>query len=292
TICPRTSKLVHCIPRAALWLKLWGSFRQTVGAILVVNFTTILVVKTERVMALTVKRINKLLRQGKPGKFTDTGEVRGLMLCIDGPGSAHWLLRYQRDKKVSHMGLGSAADLTLAAARERARRERERLAAGVDPLELRRSERAAQAAANAKRLTFKEASERCHSALAVGWSDHHSHEFISSLRRWTYPLIGSLDVAAIGRDEVLRCLEQTARRETDTFWNTYPVTADRTRGRIERVLDWAQVRGYRAGDNPARWRNYLATVLPAPSKVRPTRNMAAVPYAEVPEVMATLAVDQ
>src|SRR5262249_61454405 len=78
--------------------------------------------------ALTVKRVEKLLRV--PGKYTD-GDVRGLMLCVESKTSAYWLLRYQRNKVVKHMGLGSARDVSLAAVRERARRERERLADGV-----------------------------------------------------------------------------------------------------------------------------------------------------------------
>src|SRR5437660_2189672 len=151
-------------------------------------------------MALTVKRVAKLIRQGVPGKHTD-GDVRGLMLCIEGKTSAHWLLRWQRNHVTRHMGLGSARDLSLAAAREKARRERERIASGVDPLESRHAEVAAQKAAAAKRLTFKEAAERCHEALSAGWSNpHHANEFISSLRRWAYPHIGSIDVAAIGKD--------------------------------------------------------------------------------------------
>src|SRR5262249_44344741 len=260
-----------------------GAILETVGErgpMLVVKggkCTTRLVVKTgEDNMALTVKRVEKLLRAGVPGKHTDTGDVRGLMLCIESKSSAHWLLRFQRAGRVRHMGLGSARDVPLAAARTKARRERERLADGVDPLAVKHAERATAAAAAARKLTFKEAAERCHEALAAGWSNpHHANEFISSLRRWVYPHIGNLDVAAVGKDEVLRVLEQRLPdrigKGTDgsTFWVAHSQTADRTRNRIQRVLDWAEARGFRpAGTpNPARWAGFLDQLLAKPRKI-------------------------
>src|SRR5215468_6371489 len=81
-------------------------------------------------VGLSVKRVEKLMRAGVPGRHTD-GDVKGLMLCVEGKKSAHWLLRYQRDKTVRHMGLGSARDLSLAGAREKAKIERERIARDI-----------------------------------------------------------------------------------------------------------------------------------------------------------------
>jgi integrase len=244
-------------------------------------------------MALTVKKVERLLRQGRPTKVTD-GEVRGLMLVIESRTSAAWLLRYQRDHVVRHMGLGSARDLSLAAARELARRERERLAGGIDPLTLRKSERAAAAAAAARRLTFKEASERFFAAHEAGWSnERHRDEFLSSLRRYVYPHIGVLDVADIDKDAVLRVLEQKLKTG-ETFWVARAITADRTRNRVERILDWAEARGFRSAGtpNPARWRGFLDHLLPKPSRVSPVQNLRSLPYAEVPDLMAKLAADE
>ena len=73
------------------------------------------------------------------------------MLCIQHKTSAYYVLRWQRNHKIRHMGLGSARDLSLAAAREKAREQRERIALGTDPLELRRRDREAQRQAEAKR---------------------------------------------------------------------------------------------------------------------------------------------
>src|SRR5215468_8522368 len=119
--------------------------------------------RRRRAVGLSVKRVEKLLRAGVPGRHTD-GDVRGLMLCIEGPKSAHWLLRWQRDHKVRHMGLGSARDLPLASAREKAREQRERIARDIDPLKLKHSERTAKLVAEAKRVTFKQAAQRYHEA--------------------------------------------------------------------------------------------------------------------------------
>jgi integrase len=256
---------------------------------------------------MTVKRVQKLLRAGVRGRYTDgKGGVKGLMLCVESPTSAAWVLRWQRDHKTRHMGLGSALKdssryLSLAAAREKAREQYERLARGIDPLELRRQEREAQRQAEARLLTFREAAERCHEAKSAEWSNaHHANEFISSLRRWVFPIFGGIDVAAVGRDDVLRCLEQRLPGKmgvgaaTGTFWTARSQTADRTRARIQQVLDWAEVRGFRpAGTpNPARWKGFLDQLLAKPRKIAPQQNLAAVPFTEVPQVMAALAAEE
>jgi hypothetical protein len=58
-------------------------------------------------------------------------------------------------------------------------------------------------------------------------------------------------------------------------------TAVRLRGHLEAILDWATVRGYRAGPNPARWKGHLSVMLPAPSKVANAEHHAALPYSEM-----------
>jgi integrase len=245
-------------------------------------------------MALTVKRIEKLIRAGVPGKHTDTGGVKGLMLVIEGPTSAYWILRWQRDHEKHWMGLGSAFDVPLASVRERASRERDQIAGGIDPLAIKRAAREAKQQAEAKHLTFKEAAERCHAGLEAGWSNERTgDEFLSSLRRWVYPIFGNLDVGLVGKSEVLRCLEQKTRAG-GTFWTTRSQTADRTRSRIERVLDWAEARDYRTAGipNPARWKNFLDVLLPKPRKVAPVVPMPSLAYADVPQLMVTLSANE
>jgi integrase len=250
-------------------------------------------------VALTVKLVEKRLRDGIPGKWTDGakgGGVRGLMLVVEGERSAYWELRWQRNKRTRTMGLGSARDLPLAAARQKGREERERIARGIDPLEVKQKDREKQQQAEAKRLTFKQAAVACHAALEPGWTNARTgDEFLSSLERWAYSHIGSLDVASVGKNDVLRVLEQKLPRAGGgTFWVKHSQTADRTRARIHKVLDWAEARGYRPEGlgNPARWKGYLDKLLVAPRAVAPVQHLRALSYPEVPALVAKLQADE
>lgn len=80
-----------------------------------------------------------------------------------------------------------------------------------------------------------------------------------------------------------------ARHEDfDPIWTEKTETAKRLRGRIEAVLGWSTVSGYRQGDNPARWRDHLDNLLAAPAKVRTVKHMAALPYDQMPAFMQEL----
>jgi integrase len=74
----------------------------------------------------------------------------------------------------------------------------------------------------------------------------------------------------------------------EPIWTSKPETAGRVRGRIESVIDWATARGYRQGENPARWRGHLENLLPKKSKVRRVEHHAALPYAGLAEFMVEL----
>jgi hypothetical protein len=148
-------------------------------------------------------------------------------------------------------------------------------------------------AAEAKQTTFKQAAQRWHEAHQSGWTNAaYAAEVLSSLERYAFPIIGNVDVGAIDRDAVLRVLEQKLRGEDGTFWTVHSQTADRTRNRIEKTLDFAVMRGWRGGDNPARWKGYLSQALPAPRKLAPVQHLDAMAYGELPKLMAALAADQ
>jgi integrase len=108
-------------------------------------------------------------------------------------------------------------------------------------------------------------------AHQAGWKNaKHAAQWPATLEAYVYPIFGL----------VMKTLEP--------IWNTKPETASRVRGRIESVLDWATARGYRQGENPARWRGHLENLLPKKSKVRQVIHHAALPYAEMPAFMAAL----
>jgi integrase len=74
----------------------------------------------------------------------------------------------------------------------------------------------------------------------------------------------------------------------EPLWTAKTETASRVRGRIEAVLDWATARGYRAGENPARWRGHVENLLPKKSKVARVEHHQALPYTQIGAFMAEL----
>ena len=243
-------------------------------------------------MALTAKRVTRLISKGEPVMHLDE---RGLYLVVEGKTSAHWALRFQLDGRARLMGLGSARIFTLAQARERAQVQRMLLADGVDPLDARRTAKIAKKAAAATKLTFKEASEKFIAQRDAEWtSPKHAHEYLSSLKRYAWPYLGNMDVATIDVPHILQVLEQKVPAEkgfpAGTFWGARLVSADRTRNRIEAIIDYAAARGHRPkGPNPAAWSGNLEHVLASPVKAARKQHHAAVPYDEIPALLAQLA---
>jgi integrase len=155
------------------------------------------------------------------------------------------------------------------------------LRTGIDPLEQRRADKAARALETAKAMTFKQCAEAYIAGNRDAWKNaKHGAQWNATLASYVYPHIGNLPVAAIDTGLVLKCVEPIWRDKTET--------ASRVRGRIESILDWATVRNYRAGDNPARWKGHLEHVLPPKSKVAKPQHHPALPHAELPEFMAAL----
>jgi integrase len=135
-------------------------------------------------------------------------------------------------------------------------------------------------------LTFKQCAEQYIDGHRAGWkSAKHLTEWQSTLANYVYPILGNLTVDKIGgngdgTDLVMRVLQP--------IWHSKTETASRVRGRMELVLDWAKARGYREGENPARWKGHLDKLLPAPGKVAPKEHHPAMPYKDVPAFMQKL----
>ena len=148
------------------------------------------------------------------------------------------------------MGLGAVHTVTLAEAREEARQCRLLRRDGVDPIERRRAAKLAVMADAAKAMTFKECAEAFIKSHEAGWQNaKHAAQWTSTLTTYAYPVMGSLPVNAVDTGLVMKIIEP--------IWTTKTETASRVRGRIESILDWATVRKYRVGENPARWKGHL-----------------------------------
>jgi integrase len=192
-----------------------------------------------------------------------------------------WVFRWAEDGKDRYMGLGAVHTVSLAEAREKAREARKLRVEGIDPIEHRNAQRAAARLERAKAITFDECRDRYITAHQAGWrSVKHVSEWRTTLQAYVSPIFGKLPDQSIDVPLVMLALEP--------IWNKIPHTANRIRGRIERILDWATVRGYRQGENPARWRRHLDHLLPGVSKVRAAGHYPALPYSEIGTFMAEL----
>lgn len=219
------------------------------------------------------------VKAAKPGRY---GDGNGLYLYVRSETARFWLFRYTpRAGKMREMGLGRAGGdgaVTLADARDKAIDLFRMIRAGIDPLAQREAE-AAAAAAEAERTAIKKTTFRTVGKLyleahADGWrNDKHSAQWGSTLETYAYPHMGDLAVGEVGTEHVLAALEP--------IWRVKPETAARVRGRIESILDYATSRGWRAGENPARWRGHLSNLLPARSKVAAVEHHAALPWEEI-----------
>lgn len=228
---------------------------------------------------LTVKKINS----ATDGVLFD-GE--GLYLRVSNGGShKSWVLRCTFAGKRIDVGLGSAKLLSLADAREEARRLRREARLGTDP---RKSKRRAG-------LTFADAVDAyLKIRLKEFKNEVHRDQWISTLR--TYALcrddegrpiegsprgLGDIGVDVIAPEDVKRVLEP--------IWTTKTETASRVRGRIEKVLSWAKAEKHRTGENPARWKDNLEHMFAKPSKLKRVKHHDAMPWQDVPGFMADLA---
>jgi integrase len=205
----------------------------------------------------------------------------GLYLRVTDDGAKNWVFRFMLNGRARSMGMGPLHTVNLAEARKRAGEHRLQRHDGIDPIEARRAERLQVRLDAAKARTFKECADGYIKAHRAGWRNgKHAAQWEASLATYAEPVIGNLSVQAIDTGLVLKVLEP--------IWAAKPETAGRVRGRIEAVLDWAKVHGYRTEENPARWRGHLDKMLPALGKVRRVEHHAALPYAELPAFLVEL----
>jgi integrase len=229
---------------------------------------------------LTALRVEK---QRKPGLYPDgNGVYLQVTLGADGSPRKSWLFRFRmQGRRERRMGLGPFPDVSLQHARDKASTARKLCKDGIDPVEARKAERAKAKLSAARSMTFNQCAEAYITAHRAGWRNvKHAAQWTSTLESYVSPIFGTLPVQAIDVGLVTKALEP--------IWSTKPETASRVRGRIEAVLDWAKVRGYRNGENPARWRGHLDHLLPSRTKVRKVKHHAALPYGEIGRFMQVL----
>jgi integrase len=213
----------------------------------------------------------------KPGLY---GDGHGLYLQVSAYDTKSWVFRFMLDGRARKMGLGPLHTVSLAEARKRAANARLKALDGVDPIDDKQAQRAHKRLAVAKARTFKQCADAYVQANRAGWKNHkHVRQWTSTFGATT-GVINDLPVSAIDTGLVLKVLEP--------IWTVKPETAVRVRGRIEAVLDWAKVRGFRDGENPARWRGHLDHILPKKSRIAVVEHLDALPYREASTFMTEL----
>jgi integrase len=217
---------------------------------------------------LSAKSVEKAKR---PGYYADGGN---LYLQVSPGLTKSWIFRYARQGKSHEMGLGSERVYSLAEARAKASDARRLLGDGMDPISAREGHRSRERLEKASSLTFAKCAEKYIGAHRAGWRNpKHIAQWENTLDTYAGQIIGRLAVKDVDTALVLRVLEP--------IWTKKPETATRLRGRIERILDWARVMGYRVGENPARWRGHLDKLLPAALNRMNRKHLAALPYGEI-----------
>ncbi len=228
--------------------------------------------KVAEMSAIELRRIQE------PGRYS-VGGVAGLILEVRQRDSKSWILRVVVGDKRRHFGLGAYPEVSLARAREKAREIREKIREGIDPAEERRQKRLALM--GKRTITFEEAALRCFEKKAAEFkSKKHSSDWFSSVERFAIPVIGTTRVDEVTLTDILAIL--------DPIWTKKTETATRLRQRLEYILNWATVSGFRQGDNPARWKGHLDAILPKPTRVKKVKHFAAIPWKDLPDFMSNL----
>jgi integrase len=232
---------------------------------------------------LSARRVTALLNGGRHRRYGDGG---CLYLQVNGPDRGAWVFMPKRHGKQRPIGLGSARDVSLKDARELAEACRRAISLGRDPKTV-----LAEAAGE---LTFEAAARELIDSMAPGWRNTKHRA------QWRMTLLGELVAkdgstkktrhdycAAIRSKPVSKLTTEEALRVLRPLWQTRPETANRLRGRCERVWDFAKARGHCSGENPFRWRGHLDKLLS--KRPRLTRgHHKAMPFADVPAFMGGL----
>ncbi|MGB6253539.1 MAG: integrase arm-type DNA-binding domain-containing protein [Bradyrhizobium sp.] len=228
-------------------------------------------------MAINSNQVKSL--QG--GSYADGG---GLYLVVRDSGERVWAFRFTGlDGKRTQMEFarfgdrdGEAGDvLTLRGARDQAREYKVALKRdGIDP-------RVKKRGMIKGGKTFKEFAEEQYPAWCKGLSDEEEKQWQRSIR----------DVASLHQLKLHEITTEHVLAALQPIWTVKPITASRTRQRIERLLHAAKVLKLRDGENPALWRGNLKYLLPSPRKLNRKKSKgghASAPYAKMPAVMTAL----
>lgn len=239
--------------------------------------------KAKELSATEVRRLTCSV--GKDGQPYNTlhpvGGVSGLTLQVTPSGAKTWLLRTMVGAKRRAIGLGGFPDVSLAEARRKAQEYKDKIAAGIDPVEEKRAARRALIASQMSTVTFADAMRDYIDMKSKEFRNpRQRQQWENSLNTYAVPHIGKVPVREIALPHIKAVL--------DPIWETKTETANRVRARMENILGWCAVHGYRSNENPAKWQGYLDEVYASPEKIKNKGHHAALPVDAMPDFMKAL----
>ena len=214
----------------------------------------------------------------QPGRIYDTH--RGLHLWVKSEKAKYWIYRNAKDGKRTDISLGSFPRVGVAEARRKASELADLISRGERPLArnvvlvITKEEPSAP-------ITFCDFAKQIVESKQPEWKNaKHAQQWSNTLEQYAYPSIGDKALSDVTTDDILGILAP--------IWVTKTETATRLRGRIERVLAAATIKGLRQGVNPAQWRGHLDCLLPQAKKLKKVRHHPAMPYKQLPQFIELL----
>lgn len=234
----------------------------------------------------TMKGYKELESIREPGRYPAGGDSKGLYLQIMPAGARSWVFRYSISVngvgKRREMGLGDCRVIGLAEARKAAAVARQLVNQGVDPIEAREREKARLEveALQSQNKSFRDVALTVIENRKAEWRNpKHLQQWRNTLETYAYPTIGHLFVESINVHHIKELL--------DPIWLEKYETANRLRGRIESVMDYAISSGYRTLANPAT-KQALRSHLPKVSRTAFLKHFPAMSYEELPAFFSEL----
>lgn len=239
--------------------------------------------RAKELSAVDVRRLTHSVSKEKNKPYNalhPVGGVPGLLLQITPTGARSWIYRTLVGKKRQSIGLGPYPAVGLADARAEAVRLREQIKGGIDIVAARKAARRALIESQQTAMTFDQAAAAWIKMKSEVWTPRQTRLVTAAIKNHASPIIGDMPVADVGLVHIRQVLEP--------IWMTIPSTASEMQGRLENIMGWAAVHGYRdpAAQNPAQWSGYLDQVFPPVGKVMKVTgkggsNLGSVHYEEI-----------
>lgn len=222
---------------------------------------------------------NSIALLTSPGRYSDA-LIKPLHMWVKDSGKQYWIFRYKINNVRKDMSLGPYPRITLDKARELAILANNKVSSGEDP-QGERLENKKKILAESIHPTFEVFALDYVSKRRSEWSNEkHANQWLSSLQRFAFPVIGKMKLKDIETKHILKILSP--------IWENTTHTAFRLRGRLERILARATVLGLRSGMNPALWKGHLQEILNSPAKISPVKHHKALPYENLPSFIKEL----